>query len=64
MRAKQRSPGTSLRLPEAIDQLWEDVSEKLHLPKSTVFILAIQDLARKNGVEERPVVAKEEEAEG
>jgi hypothetical protein len=51
-------------LPEAIDQLWEDVSEKLHLPKSTVFILAIQDLARKNGVEERPVVAKEEEAEG
>ena len=55
MAEKRRGPQTSLRLPPVRDQRTEICSAgKMHLSKTATIILAIEDLARKNSVEDTP----------
>ena len=51
---RKRGPGTSLRVPPAIDQLWSDVAVKIGQNKTATFIEAIRLLARQEGVTMRP----------
>ena len=48
--AKQRPPGTSLRLSAPVSQLWNDIASKMNLSKTAVLTIALRDLARKEGV--------------
>jgi hypothetical protein len=41
---------TSLRFPVAIDRLWTATAKKMHLPKTSVLILALTQLAEREGV--------------
>lgn len=47
---RKRGPGTSLRLPPSIDQLWSDVAERIGQNKTATFIEAIRLLAKQEGV--------------
>jgi hypothetical protein len=55
----KRAPGTSLRLPVAIDQLWDDVAERIGQNKTATFIEAIRLLAKHEGVSMRSVDTEE-----
>ncbi len=50
---------TSLRVPPAIGQLWDDLAEKMQLNKTAVLVTALRQLAKAEGVAERPLEPKE-----
>ena len=44
---------TSLRVPPTIGRLWDDLAKKTSMNKTSVLVMALRDLARKEGVTER-----------
>jgi hypothetical protein len=50
---------TSLRVPLAIGQLWDGLAEKMQLNKTAVLVIALRQLAKAEGVAERPPELKE-----
>ena len=50
MEKVKRGPNTSLRLPEEVNLLWSDIAESMNLSKTAVFVLALRELAKKEGI--------------
>jgi hypothetical protein len=50
MTAKQQAPSTSLRLPEPVRQLWDDLAAHMGINKTAVFVVALREKAQKEGV--------------
>ena len=60
MSEKRDSMVTSLRIPLTINQLWEDLSQKMSINKTATLVTAIRTLAKIEGVEERPITEEKE----
>jgi hypothetical protein len=42
---------TSVAIPAPIDRLWTTIAQERHINKTTVLILAIQEYAKREGIE-------------
>jgi hypothetical protein len=40
----------AFRIPENVGKLWDEVSRRKNVNKKTIFILALQEYAERNGV--------------
>lgn len=44
---------TSIAVPAPIDRLWNAIAQERHINKTTVVVLAIQEYAKREGIEYR-----------
>lgn len=42
---------TSVRFPVSVDRLWTATARKMNMPKASVLVLALRELAKREGVQ-------------
>ena len=62
-RGKRKTAYAALRIDPVTDQLWEDTAKALGMSKTALMEMAIRKIARAEGIPERPLEAKEGQAE-
>ena len=61
-KGKTEAVSIGLRMPLTVNQLWTDLARHMGINKSATMVLALRELAKKEGVSERPLERLEEAA--
>jgi hypothetical protein len=58
-RGSQEMAGTSIRLPVGVDRLWEALAARMAMPKTSVLVFALRQLAKAEGIDEASYLMEE-----